>query len=212
MNALVIYCHPRPESFTAAVRDTVVAALEAGGHAVQVIDLYAEGFDPVMSATERHGYHDEGPNILPVRDHVDRLSAAEMVVFVYPTWWFGLPAMLKGWLERVLVPGFAFHMPSEKKGSRPMLHKIRRVVAVTTCGATPLTSWLMGQPGRRTLLRGFRSVCHPFCRTQYLALYRMDTVSADARLKHLERVRKTFTKLGAAKRPTAIPSDTCEIG
>ena len=199
MNALVVYCHPRPQSFTAAVRDTVVQALEAGGHVVKLIDLYGEGFDPVMSAEERHGYHDEGPNIVPVRDHVERLGWAEMVVFVYPTWWFGLPAMLKGWLERVLVPGFAFQMPDEKTGTRPLLQKIRRVVGVTTCGATPLTSWLMGQPGRRTLLRGFRSVCHPLCRTDYLALYRMDTVSPEDRVRHLARVRRKILSLRVKK-------------
>jgi NAD(P)H dehydrogenase (quinone) len=195
MNVLVVYCHPQSESFNAAVCRTVVEALETARHAVEVVDLYAEGFDPVMSAEERHGYHTEGSNLEPVADHARRLQWAETVIFVYPTWWFGLPAMLKGWLERVLVPGFAFHMPNEQRGSRPMLQNIRRVVTLTTCGATPLTTWLMGQPGRRTLLRGFRSVCHPLCRTDYLALYRMDTVTDADRRRHLERVRRRVLAL-----------------
>jgi putative NADPH-quinone reductase len=197
MNALIVYCHPCPESFTAAVRDVVVKTLESAGHAVSQIDLYAEGFNPVMGPEERRGYHDEGPNLLPIESHAERLLWAETVIFVYPTWWYGLPAMLKGWLERVLVPGFAFRMPDEKHGSRPNLLQIRRVVALTTGGATPFISWIMGQPGRRTLLRGFRSVCHPRCRTNFMALYKMDTVSAEARRDHLARVAR---KIGAIAR------------
>lgn len=195
MNALVVYCHPCPESFTAAVRDAVLAALQERGHATSLIDLYGEGFDPVMSADERRGYHDEGSNLEPVSAHADRISWAEAVIFVYPTWWFGLPAMLKGWLERTLVPGFAFEMPNDQKGTQPKLHNIKHVFGFTTCGATPLVTWLMGQPGRRTLLRGFRSVCHPLCRTRYLALYKMDTVSAESRQQHLQRVRKVVSRL-----------------
>jgi NAD(P)H dehydrogenase (quinone) len=191
MNALVVYCHPCPESFTAAVRDTVIETLNARGHAASLIDLYAEKFDPVMSADERRTYHDEGPNLLPVQAHVERVQWAEGMVFVYPTWWYGLPAMLKGWLERVMVPGFAFGMPDERQGPRPMLRNIRHIAALTTCGATPLVTWLMGQPGRRTLLRGFRSTCHPLCRTRYLALYKMDTVSAESRRRHLQRVSRS---------------------
>lgn len=192
MKTLVVYCHPCTESFTAAVRDVACETLQTLGHEVLVTDLYADGFDPVMSAAERRGYHTLSTNLVPIADYAQRVEWAEAVVFVYPTWWYGVPAMLKGWLERVLVPGFAFDMPEGRRGPRPRLRNIRRIVALTTCGATPLVSWMVGQPGRRTLLRGFRSACGPFCRTRYLALYRMDTADAAARLRHLERVRSTL--------------------
>ncbi|HWJ76188.1 MAG TPA: NAD(P)H-dependent oxidoreductase [Kaistia sp.] len=190
MNVLVVYCHPCRESYTAAVRDTVVSALGEAGHAFAVIDLYGERFDPVMWADERRDYHDETKNLAPFEDHARHLRWAEMVIFVYPTWWYGLPAMLKGWLERVMVPGFAFKMPTRHRGSRPNLTNIRRLMVLTTCGATPLVSWLMGQPGRRTLLRGFRSVCHVRCRTGFMALYKMDSASEEARRRHLMRIRE----------------------
>ena len=93
------------------------------------------------------------------------------MVFIYPTWWYGLPAMLKGWLERVMVPGFAFEITASLLGPRPKLRHINRLLVLTTCGASPLLSWVMGQPGRRTLLRGFRSLCSTVCRTKYVALY-----------------------------------------
>ena len=72
---------------------------EALDQAMEIIDLHAEGFDPVMGREERAGYHTPGENEAPVRAHLDRVLWAEGIVFVYPTWWYGQPAMLKGWLE-----------------------------------------------------------------------------------------------------------------
>jgi NAD(P)H dehydrogenase (quinone) len=203
MRVLVVYCHPCPNSFNAAVRDTALETLVDQGHEVHLLDLYSMGFDPVMRADEWNRYGDEKINLEPVQDRTRELLWAQAVVFIYPTWWYGLPAMLKGWLERVLVPGFAFEMPTAERGPRPKLRHIRKVVVMTTCGATPMMSWIMGQPGRRTLLRGFRSVCHPLCSTRFLALYRMDTVSPAERHAHLGRVRKTLAALGRVDKSLA---------
>lgn len=195
MRVLVIYCHPSPTSFNAAIRDTALEALREKGHEARLIDLYARGFNPVMSESDWRAYSIEGSNLDPFRDQADDLLWAETVIFIYPTWWFNLPAMLKGWLERVLVPGFAFEMPTAERDHLPKLTNIRRIIVLTTCGATPWLSWIVGQPGRRTLLRGFRAVCHPLSRTKYVAIYRMDSTSPDQRLKHLERVRNTVRRL-----------------
>jgi NAD(P)H dehydrogenase (quinone) len=195
MRVLVVFCHPCEDSFSGAVLGTALKALAKRGHEIRVEDLYRQGFDPVMSALEWRGYPDPARNLDPVADRAAQLAWAEAVVFIYPTWWYGLPAMLKGWLERVLVPGFAFEIPTETKGSVPKLRHIRHVIVLTTCGATPLVSRVMGQPGRRTLLRGFRSICATTCRTAYLALYRMDTVSEAQRRDHLDRVKSKLLKL-----------------
>ena len=195
MNVLVVYCHPCDDSFNAAVLKVVVGALTERGHQFRVCDLYREGFDPVMRVAEWRKYHDVEQNMAPVSEQTENLKWAEAVVFIYPTWWYGLPAMLKGWLERVLVPGFAFEIPTARRGSLPKLKHINRVVVLTTCGASPFVSWIMGQPGRRTLLRGFRSICSTFCRTSYLALYRMDTTSESERSSHLSRVKRAISSL-----------------
>jgi NAD(P)H dehydrogenase (quinone) len=190
MRTLVVYCHPCPESFNAAVKDTVVETLQQGGHDVRLIDLYADGFDPVMSADERRGYHDEGENVLPVAEHVAAINWCEMLVFVYPTWWFGLPAMLKGWLDRVWVPHVTFAMPTETDGMKPKMQHIKKIGVVTTCGATWLISKLMGEPGRKTLLRGMKALCAPGCKSMYLAHYQMDTSTPDSRARYLAKVRQ----------------------
>jgi NAD(P)H dehydrogenase (quinone) len=195
MRILVVYCHPCEDSFNASVLKVTLDALAERGHEFRVCDLYREGFDPVMRAPEWHKYHDPERNLEPVSEQAKQLKWAEAVVFIYPTWWYGLPAMLKGWLERVLVPGFAFEITTAQSRPVPKLKHITRVIVLTTCGATPFISWIMGHPGRRTLLRGFRSICSTFCRTSYLALYRMDSASASERASHLLRVRRRILRL-----------------
>lgn len=195
MRTLVVYCHPRPDSFCAAVRDTVIAARKTAGHEVRLIDLHAEGFDPVMSAEEHANYQDETINQRPVAAHVERLLWAEAIVFVYPTWSYGLPAMLKGWIDRVTVPGVAFLMPkAEGENIRPNLTHIRKVAAVSTCGASWWLTRLVGSPGRMTLLRGFRATCHPRTRTLWLAHYLMDSSTPESRAAFLAKVDRRLSR------------------
>ena len=73
-----------------------------------MIDLYAERFDPVMPADERRSYNDAAPVDPDLKAHIERLKWAEAILFVYPTWWYGLPAMLKGWFDRVWAKDIAF--------------------------------------------------------------------------------------------------------
>ncbi len=96
MRVLLVHCHPRADSFSASLRATAVATLEDAGHEVEIIDLYAQNFDPRLSGDERGGYYDEAAIPLDIAGHVAALRRAEMLVLVYPTWWFGMPAMLKG--------------------------------------------------------------------------------------------------------------------
>jgi putative NADPH-quinone reductase len=197
MRLLIVYCHPDPESFNAALRDTVIAAAEGAGHEVKLIDLHAEGFDPVMGREERAGYHTPGENEAPVRAHLDRVLWAEGIVFVYPTWWYGQPAMLKGWLDRVLVPHVTFRLPNEEHGMGPGLLNIRLIGVVTTLGS-PWWLWTLaiGAPGRKVLLRGIRAICNPRCRTLWLGLHGMDTTTAAERAAFLARVRR---RIGAIR-------------
>ena len=201
MRALVVYCHPRPDSFTAAVRDVVLEHLEAAGAEIRLADLYASGFDPVLSADDHEEYLEAPDNRARVSRHCDDIGWCDTLIFVYPTWWYGPPAMLKGWLDRVLLPEVAFHMPDGTDTAiRPGLTHIRRLGVFTTCGASRLVTFLMGAPGRRILMRGVRSLCAPRCRTAFAAHYRMDTSTAESRAAHLERVGRTMERLiGAAE-------------
>ena len=189
MRALVVYCHPREASFTSAVRDLVLAKLAAAKAEVRLLDLYAEGFDPILSAEEHEGYETCPDNIAPVAAHVDDLRWCDTLIFVYPTWWYGLPAVLKGWLDRVLLPDVAFLMPSpDVKTIRPGLPHIRRLAVFTTCGASRWLTFLVGSPGKRTLMRGVGLLCGRPVRRAYAAHYLMDSSTDASRAAHLDRV------------------------
>jgi NAD(P)H dehydrogenase (quinone) len=188
VKVLVVYCHPCPDSFSAALRDTVLAALEKSGHETRLTDLYATGFDPVMSDAERRGYHTPVENEAPVADHLADLRWCEGLVFVYPTWWYAQPAMLKGWLDRVWIPHATFTLPEGQGPIGRVLTNIRSIAVVTTLGS-PWWWWMvMGAPGRRILLSGFKPLVHPSCRTRWFGLHKMDSVTRDARERFLARV------------------------
>lgn len=116
MRILLVFSHPYEESYGAALFECAKTALAARGHEVRVIDLYREGFDPVLSREEWLSYLDDtDKNITAVQSHVDSLRWAEGLMLIYPTWMYGPPAMLKGWLERTWLPGVAFDVAPGKR-------------------------------------------------------------------------------------------------
>jgi putative NADPH-quinone reductase len=209
MKALVIHCHPDPNSFTAAVRDAVLERLRAAGVETRLRDLYAEGFEPILTRAEWTGYLDAPANRAPVEAHVADLEWCDTLIFVYPTWWYGLPAMLKGWLDRVMLPEVAFLMPqAEGETIRPGLRHIERLGVFTTCGASRWLTFFVGAPGRRTLTRGIGLLLHPRARKVFAAHYLMDSAPRASLEAHLERVARRTDKLigAAARRPAEAPA------
>lgn len=192
MRALVVYCHPREGSFCSALRDAAVAGLRDAGHDVDVIDLAAEGFDPVMSEHEWREYRDM-TGVVPdgLRRHVDLVSAAEILVFVYPTWWSGLPAQLKGWLERVLVPGVGFVL-DERGRVRPGLRRVRAIRTVSTAGSPRLYVALVNDNGRRVLTRALRLSTPRRTSVRSHVLHSMDTTTPERRARFLDEVRRSM--------------------
>lgn len=195
MRCLVVYAHPVAESYCAALRDRVMLTLRDAGHEVQLIDLYAEGFDPVLSRQGRLDYHTPGDNEHGIESHLERLHWAEALIFVYPTWWYSLPAMLKGWLDRVWIPHVTFTMPTANQPIRGKMQHIRRLAIVTTAGSSRLWLALMGNPGQRTIMRGLRVLCSPRCRTLWLAHHKIDTSTPASRAAFLDRVARKLAQI-----------------
>ena len=194
MNTLVVFCHPDPQSFTASVRDAVVDALTAGGHDVRVRDLYDEGFDPKFSPEERRSHMAPGPH-KSVEAHAAELHWCRHLVLVYPTWWSGQPAMLKGWMDRVWVRGIAWELPVGGKRVKRRLTNVRRITAVTTHGSSKWANSLEGEGGKRTVTRSLRSMCHPLARSKWLAMYGIDTATPEQREAFLATVRRKLAKV-----------------
>ncbi len=132
MKALVIYGHPNPASLNAAIKDRVVETLRAGGHEVSVRDLYKEGFDPVLAAEDFQQMR-QGKARADVAQEQAAIRAADLVVFVFPIWWFNLPAVLKGYVDRVLSYGFAYAADPTTKQIVGLL-KDKKAVLINTTG------------------------------------------------------------------------------
>jgi putative NADPH-quinone reductase len=165
-------------------------ALREAGHEVDDCDLYAEEFNPVMSRQERLNYHELEVCTKPVQNYVDRVRAAEAMVLVYPVWNFGFPAILKGFFDRVFLPGVSFRI--EKGLVWPNLHNIRKLAAITTYGGHRWRAMLMGDPARKSVKRVLRAVIHPLASSHYLALYDLNRASDATRANFLDRVRRSM--------------------
>lgn len=195
MQVVVVLAHPNADSFCHALAQRAVAGLTAGGHQSELIDLYALGISAAMSPAEHAAYHGETPILDPlIQSHADLVRAADALVFVYPTWWSSTPAILKGWLERVMVPGVAFVFNKDGK-VRPGLTNVRHVVGISTYGSPRVYVRLINDNGRRMITRALRLNTGLRTRRSWLGLYAIDTATADEREAFLQRVERKMRSL-----------------
>jgi|HigsolmetaAR202D_1030399.scaffolds.fasta_scaffold27267_2 putative NADPH-quinone reductase len=202
MDVLVVSAHPDADSFNHAITAAAERGLRRAGHHVTTLDLYAVGFSAVMTADEHRAYQAWKPgNAAPplldpmTREHARLVQASQMLVFVYPTWWSQPPAILKGWLERVLVPGVAFTFDARGR-VRPGMTHVRRIVGISTYGSPWAYVKLINDGGRRIITRALRMSCGLRTPTTWLGLYSIDTAGEEDRKAFLGRVEHRLAHLG----------------
>lgn len=197
MRTLVVFCHPYENSNAAQIFACAKTALERHGHETRVIDLYRDTFDPVLRRDEWLDYFSEpAKNIAPLKDHVEALRWAEGLVMIYPTWMYGPPAMLKGWMERVLLPGVAFEVAPDKDARIVGgLRNIRYFLTITTSGSPRWWLRFVRDPGRNMIMRAMRILFHPTCRMRWLQLYDMDHASDKDRAEFMRQVERELAKI-----------------
>ena len=168
--------------------DRGIALLEERGRDVERLDLLASGFPRFMTEEERRRYHDDDNVCCPhVAASVALVRSAEAVLFAYPTTMFTIPAHLKGWLERTMLPGVGFLL-NDKHQVRPGLPAVRRVGVITTTPHDRATMRSVGDNGRRTLLRSFRANCASRCRRSYVSIHESSVATdPDGAAQRVER-------------------------
>ncbi|KAJ1617841.1 flavoprotein-like protein, partial [Pavlovales sp. CCMP2436] len=208
-NVLLIHAHPLKDSYSAALARATEDGLRAGGHCVSRWSVYAwvpRGgvLQAALSADERVAYYGksvEAPSGRPalppdIAPFVDELLSCDAVVFVYPTWWFSLPAALKGLIDRTFVPGVAFFLPSPSPSAPSTgatglvagLTNVKRVGAVTTYGAPRHIAALAGDGGNALLGRALLPLYHPECTISWLGLYSLHASQHEERRAFLQTV------------------------
>jgi NAD(P)H dehydrogenase (quinone) len=192
MKVHVIYAHPLKHSLAARLHETVLDSLHHAGHQIDDLDLYAEGFDPVLSAEDRRDYHDLSLNRDRVSDYVERLMTCDALILCHPVWNFGWPAILKGYFDRVFLPDVSFKL-QDGQMSRGLTN-IRRLATVTTYGSKRWRAAFLGDAPRRNATRFLRVVCNPRVKVDYHALYDINNVTQQKTDAFIEHVRNAMLR------------------
>jgi NAD(P)H dehydrogenase (quinone) len=193
LRILVLYAHPVETSFGAAVHQKLVSTLKTRGHEIDDCDLNAENFNPVMSREDRIEYHDVKVNRARVGSYVDRVLAAEAICFSFPVWNMGFPAILKGFIDRVFLPGVSFYL-KDNGDYVPSLLNIKRVGVACTYGGTRWRTFIAGDPIRRFITRSFLYNCAPGSRCDFVACHDMNHSTPEKRAEFLGRIAGAFSK------------------
>ena len=193
MTTLVVHAHPSPDSYSAHLRDRVLAGLREANAEHTVIDLHAEGFDPVMSLHEWSLHRADAAHKDWLGHHAIALAEASAIVWVYPTWWSGPPAILKGWVDRIWTNGVAYVHTDTGLQPGPLRH-VRRMDVVTTHGSSRWVNLIEGEVGRKMIRRGLRGLCHPLCRTRWIALYDVDRAPRKRLEAFADRVERIYAR------------------
>ena len=196
MRIQVIHGHPLPDSYNAALFQRITTTLKEAGHEVVATDLYAENFQPAMTPEERRSYLAPPYDNQATKAYAETLREVDGVIFCFPHWWFSMPAMVKGYIDRVWGPGVAFEHDRDGGRIKPLLGHIRLFGVVTSYGSPWwLVKLIAGDPGRKVLMRGLRPLCHPRATTFYLVHYDMDRSTPETRAAFLDRVATRMRSL-----------------
>lgn len=195
MKCLVVIAHPDRDSLCHAIAGSAVRELSEAGHEVQLEDLYQNGFSSALTLAERQSYYRPAFDCAAVHSEVERLQRAEALVLVFPTWWFGFPAILKGWFDRVWAPGVAYDHANDLGPIKPRLPELRHALAITSLGSPWWVDRLvMRQPVKRILATALLGTCAPACKFEMLSLYQAERLGAAEFEVFCRRVRKALVK------------------
>lgn len=191
MTFVIVFTHPYPQSFCHSILDSVCRGLGSGNHIVDVIHLDNEGFNPVMSATDLQAYKDRKPVDAQVLSYKHRLEQADHLVFIFPIWWELMPALMKGFIEKVIFPGVVYEQKAN--AMRPTLPLLKHITVITTMDTHSLVYRLVyGNAVRRALVWGtFWKI--GYRRVSWIALSRVPRVSDQRRRRWLQKIEKRFS-------------------
>jgi NAD(P)H dehydrogenase (quinone) len=196
MHIQVVHCHPLVTGYNHALYQAIVETLRANGHEVVATDLYREGFQPAMTERERQTYMEEAYDYSAVASYAETLKSVDGIILCFPHWWFSMPAVLKGWVDRVWGPSIAFDYDPKDNHLAPALHNIKLFGIVTSYGSPWwVVNLFAGNAGKKVLMRGMKPLCAKGVRSFYMAHYKMDHSTPQSRQAFLEKVRARVARL-----------------
>jgi NAD(P)H dehydrogenase (quinone) len=195
MRSLIVTAHPLNMCLCQTLADAAVDILMEAKHECRHVDLYRSDFSPALTPLERASYY-SGFDATQLAKEIEDLRWAEAIVLVFPTWWFGPPAILKGWFDRVWAPGVAYDHSADLGAIQPRLRRLQKVVAITTLGSPWWVDWLiLRRPVRRVLKTAILRTCAPQASLTFLSFYKTERLSSQSVDAAMARVKKTLQSL-----------------
>lgn len=195
MKCLVVTAHPLTQSLCKQLTDHIVEALAKANHEVTVEDLYAQQFSPQLTPTERESYYQDRYDTSAISEYVEHLQKTELLVLLFPTWWFSFPAVLKGWFDRVWGPGIAYDHANDYGQITPRLTNLKKVLVITSLGSPWwVDRFIMRQPVKRIIKTALLNTCAKQSTLQFLSLYNSEKLSLAQINKFKRKINRALHK------------------
>ncbi len=189
MNCLVVLAHPLTNSLCGYLSKRIISLLKSKGYNVTVKDLYKDKFDPNLSIQERQSYYEAEFDQSQLTSDITQLKETNTLVLIFPTWWFGFPAILKGWFDRVWAPGYAYNHASDLGAITPCLDNLKEVKVITTLGSPWWVDYfILWRPVNRILKVALLGACTKHCNFKMFSLYKSENVSQKRLAKFIKKI------------------------
>jgi NAD(P)H dehydrogenase (quinone) len=194
MKVLIIFNHPYEGSYCNAVLNSVTQGLQRANHEVDIIHLDKDGFNPVMTAQDLKAFRDKYPIDPKVIEYKNRLEDADHIVFIFPIWWELMPALMKGFIDKVIFPGVAYdYTNATNTKMKPLWTKVKGVTMITTMNTPGVFYWgIFGNAIQKAMMRGtFWKLGYK--NRKWISLNMVKLVSSERRKKWLDKIEQQFT-------------------
>ncbi|MGL9892436.1 NAD(P)H-dependent oxidoreductase [Enterococcus mundtii] len=194
MKTVIIYNHPYQGSFCHAILEATKRGIEEAGHTVDIIDLDKDNFNPVMTDQDLLAFRNHEMLDQQSKDYIKRVKQADHLVFIFPIWWELMPAMTKGFIDKVIFPGSAYNYTKSGYGMTTLLSNIKSTTVITTMNTPKMMySTIYGNAISKAMIRGTLKKSG-LKNVRWISFNQVKTSSESKRKKWLTRLEKNFSK------------------
>jgi len=195
MNVLIVFNHPYKGSYCSAILNSVQEGLNRANHNVDLIHLDEDGFNPVMKQEDLLAFRNRKVTDPQSIAYINRLEKADCVVFIFPIWWELMPALMKGFIDKVIFPGSFYNYTDSGNFMSPLMKNIKHITVITTMNTPrPLYKLIYGNAIKKAFIRGtLRKTGYK--NISWINLSMVKSVSRERRGKWLANIENRFAKL-----------------
>ncbi len=196
MKVVIVFNHPYDGSFCNAILDAVTKGLEKANHEIDLIHLDKDNFNPVMTSADLKAFRDKMPVDPKVIEYDNRIKTADHLIFIFPIWWELMPALMKGFVDKVIFPGIAYdYKDASNTYMKPLWTNLKGVTMITTMNTPNWLYWaLFGNAIKKAMMLGtFWKMGYK--NRKWISFNEVKMVSQEKRTKWLSHIENNFSNL-----------------